>query len=385
MHGRHTLDSHCRHMGRALAIGVVLAAWSWALPQTAVAGAEPFTVEKGIPYETVDGQTLALDAYIPGASGTHPGLLLLHGGAFQGGYRDEMHIQAQYFAEQGYVAFTIDYRKAPEALYPAPVEDAAQAVAFVRENAARFHLDPTRIGALGSAPSGSAIAASLGTECGRGGSDGRVAAVAAWSGPLDFNRLLDDPREDPRVPQILNVYVFGDPNGGPDEEQRMAGASPVNHVGPGSAPMFLAFNYSEPFPFDQISEMRDRLQKAHVPVEVYKPGPNEPFGVSEITPKDAKTLAFLNQYVANYQPTGTEPGPCRLGRAVVASPGSPPNPVSPPPRSAPPVSTPSATPPGGTNRLGIVVGIAVAAAVVAAAGGYTLARRRPARPTRYRS
>ena len=56
---------------------------------------------------------LFMDAYVPiNSSQNRPALLLIHGGGFKGGSKqqDAMVNMARYFAERGWVAFSIDYR-----------------------------------------------------------------------------------------------------------------------------------------------------------------------------------------------------------------------------------------------------------------------------------
>ena len=57
-------------------------------------------------------------------------------------------------AEKGYVVANVEYRLAGAAKYPAAVQDCSLAVRWVRANAARFGLDPKRIGAWGGSAGG---------------------------------------------------------------------------------------------------------------------------------------------------------------------------------------------------------------------------------------
>ena len=64
------------------------------------------------------------------------------------------------FASMGFYCFLVDYRVAP-AVHPAPVLDVAQAVAWVRDHAAEYHINPDKIAVMGFSAGGHA-AGSLG-------------------------------------------------------------------------------------------------------------------------------------------------------------------------------------------------------------------------------
>jgi acetyl esterase/lipase len=69
---------------------------------------------------------------------------------------------ANHFNEMGYALVTINYRVAPEFHYPAPVQDAFCALAWLHANAATYGFDTERIIALGDS-SGGYLAAMLGS------------------------------------------------------------------------------------------------------------------------------------------------------------------------------------------------------------------------------
>ena len=64
------------------------------------------------------------------------------------------------FAGMGYCCFVVDYRVAP-AVHPAPVQDVAQAVAWVRVHAEEYHVHKDKIAVMGFSAGGHA-AGSLG-------------------------------------------------------------------------------------------------------------------------------------------------------------------------------------------------------------------------------
>lgn len=122
-----------------------------------------------------------------------PAILLVHGGGWLGGkYSDELPT-AYMLAEHGYFAACPEYRLSAEARWPSQIQDVKLAVRWVRANAARYNLNPDKIGCWGSSAGGHLVAC-LGTMDdpkfeGPGGYPGvssRVAAVCDVSGPVDF-------------------------------------------------------------------------------------------------------------------------------------------------------------------------------------------------------
>src|SRR5439155_27187318 len=131
-------------------------------------------------FERVAGQTLMGDLYMPAGGGTYPAIVMMHGGGYTGGTRQWLRQEAIFFAQNGYVGFTIDYRLAPEFHYPAPVDDGKAAVEFLRQHASQYHVDAKRIGMLGTS-AGVTMVADIGAA-GRGSTGWKVGAVAGWSG-----------------------------------------------------------------------------------------------------------------------------------------------------------------------------------------------------------
>jgi acetyl esterase/lipase len=118
-----------------------------------------------IPYADIDPRQ-KLDIYLPtGGDGPFPTLLAFHEGNFNGGTNNgskaDLRNQARYFVEQGYAVVTTNHRFTPQYVYPAQVQDAFCALAWVHANADTYHFDAGRIVALGLV-SGGNLAAMLG-------------------------------------------------------------------------------------------------------------------------------------------------------------------------------------------------------------------------------
>ncbi len=104
-----------------------------------------------------------LDVYLPeGEDGPFPTIFTIHGGFFTQGSKARYYETASYFNEMGYALVSIDYRLAPDFNYPAQVQDAFCALAWVHANAATYGFDTERIIALGDS-AGAYLAAMLGS------------------------------------------------------------------------------------------------------------------------------------------------------------------------------------------------------------------------------
>lgn len=91
---------------------------------------------------------------------SYPMVVFVHGGSWESGSKDEYAFVGQSLAQAGYVTAVINYRKAPEHLYPDYVEDTAQAIAWSYKNAESLHADPKRLAVIGhSAGAFNAVAA----------------------------------------------------------------------------------------------------------------------------------------------------------------------------------------------------------------------------------
>ena len=114
-----------------------------------------------------DGHPVGIDCYCPDVTGEidadvrRPAVVICGGGAYRYISRRETEPVALDFAAQGYNAFVVWYRVAPDR-FPKPQWDAAAAVAFVRQHAGQMHTHPQHIALLGFSAGGH-CAASVGT------------------------------------------------------------------------------------------------------------------------------------------------------------------------------------------------------------------------------
>lgn len=91
------------------------------------------------------------DIYIPEGAENAPVVIMIHGGAWTFGNKQNAIglFQANFFNEQGFIYIAINYRLAPDDAFPAQEEDAAAAIAFFHENIAEYGGDPEKLFLMG--------------------------------------------------------------------------------------------------------------------------------------------------------------------------------------------------------------------------------------------
>lgn len=116
------------------------------------------------------GGDLALRIYRPEGAGVTPVVVFFHGGGWVIGDLDTHDGGCRSLtAASGCTLVAVDYRLAPEATFPAPVEDCYAATVWVQEHAAELGVDGTRLAVAGDSAGGnlaavvSQIARDLGT------------------------------------------------------------------------------------------------------------------------------------------------------------------------------------------------------------------------------
>src|SRR5262249_3874546 len=102
-------------------------------------------------------RTLRARIYQPQGNGPFRVLLDLHGGAWNNQDRTANAPMDENLAASGLLVVAIDLRRAPEAPYPASVQDANYGVRWLKSKAREWNGDPATVGALGSSSGGHEI------------------------------------------------------------------------------------------------------------------------------------------------------------------------------------------------------------------------------------
>lgn len=236
--------------------------------------AAAITVDADITYREVDGEQLKLDVCrADDAEGPQAAVLVIHGGGFRAGDKDSRQWQeiCRWVAHAGYVAIDVNYRLAPEHPYPAAFDDVQAAVAWARDHADDFGIDPDRVGALGGS-AGANLAQLLGTV-GEGSTDSgsRVASVVSLSGPSDLTEAalaLGEPDER-QIQTVLDYLGCTEVTDCPAAEA----ASPISHVDASDPPFLIVHSAHERMPVEQAQALADALTEAGATPEVLiRPG-----------------------------------------------------------------------------------------------------------------
>jgi acetyl esterase/lipase len=214
--------------------------------------------EQNLVYSSPGGRDLHLDLYLPNEGrGPWPAVVYIHGGGWKGGNRNAFRRQAAHMATRGFVGACIEYRLSGEAKYPAALQDARAAVGWLRANAAKYRIDPARVGAAGGSAGGH-LAALLGTM-------GDVKVVAAFNPALD---LVSFGKRAPSSPGNSAAEFLGATYA--QRPELWAEASPLTHVDKNSAVfLFLHGTADTTVPYQQSVDMMNRLKAAGVEAEIF--------------------------------------------------------------------------------------------------------------------
>ncbi|MBI3849980.1 MAG: alpha/beta hydrolase [Verrucomicrobia bacterium] len=259
--------------------------------------------QKNIEYGKVGERALLLDLYAPEKiSKPVPGLIFIHGGGWSGGSRDVYKPYTVEYAQKGYVAMTISYRFSGEAPFPAAVEDAKCAVRWLRANAAKFHVDPDHIAAIGGSAGGH-LSMMVGYSSdvpdleGNGGNpkvSSRVQAVVDFYGPYDLT--TDFARKAGVVKKFLGDKTYDE---APGLYLRL---SPMNYLTKDDPPtLILHGTIDDVVPIEQSDRLASRLKALGIPV-VYDRLEGWPHTMDAAEIVHHRCEYFMDQFFAKYLP-----------------------------------------------------------------------------------
>lgn len=201
-------------------------------------------------FAQTDEYNLQLDVYLPTTnSAAGASVIIVHGGSWNGGGRNDFPQWNRWLAAQGYTVFDIDYRLAPQPNYLTATGDVKCAVRWVKNHAAQFKISPERIALLGRSAGAhlallaaySADDARLPTTCAVTNASETIRAVVSFYAPTDLLWAYDNPANQLVIdgPATLSRFLGGSPHASNEIRERFVLASPVAHVSADTPPTLL--------------------------------------------------------------------------------------------------------------------------------------------------
>lgn len=226
-------------------------------------------ITRDIVVSTYDSGRLTADIYRPRNSDSptptptpattaarYPCVVQIYGGAWQRGAPGDDPEVATYLASRGFVVFAIDYRHAPRWQWPVQIEDVRAALRWVREHAAAYDGDASRLALLGrSAGAHLAMLAAYEPEA------PPIDAVVSLYGPV----ALADGYRNPPVPDPMAVrpieeaFLGGTPDAVPD---RYRAASPITYVTRPLPPTLLIYGSRDHVVLPRFGRLLDERLRA---------------------------------------------------------------------------------------------------------------------------
>lgn len=234
---------------------------------------------KDVVYATKDGVDLKLQIVSPApyekSDKQFPCVLYVRGSAWmkQNLYTDVPQISA--LAKRGYVVAIVEYRSSDIAVFPAQRNDAISAINFMRDNAAKYHIDSNNIFVWGSSSGAhTALFTGLYLKSAEEKNDSlpEINGIIAYFPPTDVLHLKDDPtaasKGDANSPEGLligKVAVW-------DAPEKAKEASPLYYIKDNKQmpPVFLAHGTKDRVvPFSQADLLANELEKNGCEYEFY--------------------------------------------------------------------------------------------------------------------
>ncbi len=197
-----------------------------------------------------------LDVHCPAGAGPFPVVVFFHSGAFVAG--DKQHGLPNPLLDAvrgaGFALASANYRYVSTDPYPAPMQDGARVVQFLREQAGKFKLDPARMVVSGISAGGDiALWVALHDDMADPKSDDpvarqstRVTAAAVFDVPTSLDHrvvrewLGGRIENHPSWVQLYGVKTIAELER-PPVRQLAAAASPINLVSRGDPPVWLYY------------------------------------------------------------------------------------------------------------------------------------------------
>ena len=208
-------------------------------------------------YATDGKKELKLDLYRSQRGGDSPPIILiLHGGSWSGGSKEQLPAINRYLAREGFAVAVINYRHAPKWPFPAALDDVFRAIEFLKAHAVGLQVDATRLVLIGRSAGGQ-----LALSAAFAGREPAIRGVISFYGPADLVLGYEKPSRrwvlDSK--RVLEDYLGGSPSEKPAE---YAAGSAINFVNAATPPTLLIHGQLDPIVWPEQSERLDAALSA---------------------------------------------------------------------------------------------------------------------------
>ena len=258
------------------------------------------TFTRDLEFSNPGNQHLQVNLAQPRGDGPFPAIVCIHGGGFRAGKRESYDKLCLTLASRGYVAITVTYRLAPMDPFPAAVLDCKAAVRWLRANAAKYHVDPARLGVTGGSAGGH-LAQFLGVTQGvqefEAGEhleqSSAVSCVVNFYGPSDFTRSYEKSTD---AKDVLPLFFGGDLS--TKRREHIVG-SPLYWATPAAAPTLdVQGTLDDHVAYEQGVWMVERLKACAVEAELLTmEGAGHGFKGPDAEKAEAALLAFFDAHL----------------------------------------------------------------------------------------
>jgi dienelactone hydrolase len=189
-----------------------------------------------------------------------PCVVVIHGGGWDGGDREQLVDLNHWLARRGFAVAAIDYRLAPQSIWPAQREDTLAALAYLKVHAVQLGVDAERFVLFGRSAGGQ-----IASAVGYGSDDPAIRGVVTFYAPHDMFFAYSSAREDDflKSPHLMRQYLGGTPSMAQANYESASGHQKVRE---GSPPTLLVHGLIDTLVWNQHSvRLRARLKEARVP------------------------------------------------------------------------------------------------------------------------
>ena len=250
---------------------------------TSAQSPDEISIKKDVVYSKAAGRELKLDIGQPEGDGPFPTVVFFHGGGWQQGDKWHMHKWIRKVVSSGYVGVSVAYRFAPEFKWPTQIEDAKEAVRYIRAHSKELKVDAGNIGVMGES-AGGYLAMMVGLTSPKDSLDGHsalsqfsseVQAVVTYFSATDFTAPRQKLTSELEL-EMQNYYkkslpeVLADFTGAKDPaDPRLKKISVLPYIDEKDPPILIFQGDADPFvSVDHAIKLKMALEKVNVPHEL---------------------------------------------------------------------------------------------------------------------